>query len=43
MSETKSLGDYFFKGEKQNGSLWRNYCKACVIHHLRLDDDRLDH
>ncbi|KAJ7891761.1 hypothetical protein B0H13DRAFT_2340465 [Mycena leptocephala] len=35
MSETKSLGDYFFKGENQNGSLWRNYCKACVIHHLQ--------
>ncbi|KAJ7076704.1 hypothetical protein C8R44DRAFT_755165 [Mycena epipterygia] len=28
MLETKSLGDYFFKGAKQNGSLWRNYCKA---------------
>ncbi|KAJ7939501.1 hypothetical protein B0H13DRAFT_1850795 [Mycena leptocephala] len=35
MSETKSLGDYFFKGEKQNGSLRRNYRKVCVIHHLQ--------
>ncbi|KAJ7115715.1 hypothetical protein C8R44DRAFT_739463 [Mycena epipterygia] len=35
MAAINSLADYFFRGEKQNGSLWKNHCKACVTHHMQ--------
>ncbi|KAJ6576888.1 hypothetical protein DFH09DRAFT_1077842 [Mycena vulgaris] len=28
------LKKYFWRGEKQNSSMYHTYCKACVAHHL---------
>ncbi|KAJ6550699.1 hypothetical protein B0H10DRAFT_2242632 [Mycena sp. CBHHK59/15] len=28
------LKEYFWRGEKQNSSMYHTYCKACVAHHL---------
>jgi hypothetical protein len=32
-THTMSLWPVFYKGEKQNGSHYSTYCKACVDHH----------
>ncbi|KAJ6620501.1 hypothetical protein B0H10DRAFT_1946047 [Mycena sp. CBHHK59/15] len=28
------LKEYFWRGEKQNSSMYHTYCKDCVAHHL---------